>query len=167
MKDMPKRDLFPQASGLGVLALATWLLIFHAPVPDRLFYPQAKLQIRKSMEPMLEFLDQHVNVDKKVYIITQNSTGFAYWIIRYELAPRPPGNIFGYAFGEKHCARDLWTNPVPPAVWTKRLIDGKFDFVLIAQSEAQFWQTYRDLFVDGATDWSGYFPFHPKFISWS
>jgi len=156
-EDLPKRDLFPGASGVGVLALVTWLLVFQAPGPDRLLHPQAKLQIRKSMEPMLQFLDQHVTLDQRVYIITQNSTGFAYWIIRYELAPRPPSNVFGYAFGEKYCARDIWTNPVLPMVWAKRLIDEKFDFVLISQSDAKFWKTYEGLFKADVPDWSEYF----------
>lgn len=156
-EDMPKRHLFPGAGALCALALATALLILQTPGPDRLLYPQAKLALRKSMEPMLRFVEQYVGLHQRVYIITQNSTGFAYWITRYELAPRPPSNVFGYAFGEKICARDIWTTDVSPAVWTKRLIEGKFDYVLIAQSDPQFWQRFRGLFQDGATDWSGYF----------
>lgn len=156
-EDLPKRDPFPGASGLCALGLATALLIGQTPGADRVLRPEPKLELRKSMEPMLRFFEQHVGLSQRTYIVTQNSTGFAYWILRFEMTPRPTSNLHRWSLGKKHCARDVWTADISPAEWANRLISGKFDFLLIAQSDPQFWNTYGSLFQNGSKDESGYF----------
>ena len=156
IEDLAGRNPFPVARGLGVAVLAVALLIVQAPVLDRLIYPQEKTDFRKSMEPMLHFVLQHVGAKQKVYIVAQNTTGFAYWVLRYELIPRPV-NPWNWTLGRVRCANDLWDYDISANQWASLLTGGKFEFVLVSESNDEFWTRYRGLFQKGATDGAAVF----------
>jgi hypothetical protein len=151
LADFPARGVLSLPSGLGAPAVALALLILQAPSLDRIVHPQPKAGLRTSMEPMLRTVDRHVDPHRKVYIVAQNTTGFAYWILRYELIPRPV-NPWNWTLGRKRCENDLWNDDISSDEWANRLIGGKFEFVLIAESNDEFWAKFRSLFQVGSTD---------------
>jgi hypothetical protein len=156
LQELPKRNLIPAGNALAALGVASALLVAQPPIEDRLVHPQAKLGLRRSMEPMLRFVAKYVDTDRKVYVVAQNSVGFSYYIIRYELAPRIVED-FPWTFGKKLCDRDVWTHDVSTEKWASVLVEDKFDFVLVAQSDKEFWDKFRSLFAEGTTGESGLF----------
>jgi hypothetical protein len=90
----------------------------------------------------------------KVYVVAQATSGFPYWIMRYELAPLRTNRWFpnygeeSWSVGTPYFPEDIWTSNIAPGDWAKRL--RSFDALLIVQSDPQFWQRYGSLFINGA-----------------
>lgn len=150
-EDETSRHLRPGSSEWIALVAVAALYVLQPPATDILLHPKPKLVLRKSMEPMLAFVDEHVPVGSKTYIVAQNTTGFAYWILRYELIPRST-NYWDWTLGKRRCPNDVWHDDKTAAEWAGRLRNEKFDFVLVAQSDDEFWERYRGLFQSGSAD---------------
>ncbi|MBI5524572.1 MAG: hypothetical protein HY910_18245 [Desulfarculus sp.] len=103
---------------------------------------------RARITPMVEIVKKAVPLDKRVFIVWQNSSGRNFHIIRYEITPRPANKWF-FSLGKPYFEGDVWTEPLSAEAWARMLKDEKFDYVFLAKGDRQFWEQFGGLFTPG------------------
>ncbi len=136
---------------VACLALFTIFLASQAPswpgMPKWLAKGDAS-EDRALITPMTEVVRKAVPIDKKVFVIWQNSSGRNFHIIRYEIAPRPT-NKWYFSLGKPYFDGDVWTEPLTQEAWAHMLAEEKFDYVFLAKTDRQFWERFGALFSPG------------------
>ena len=92
-------------------------------------------------------IKNNIDEDDKIYIISQNTTGFDFWVLRYSLRP----NIINsgcWSIGEKYYEGDIWTLKISSDEWMNNLIKDDFDYVYIYKSDQEFVKQFGELFND-------------------
>ena len=92
----------------------------------------------------------------KFYIISQNSNGFDYFVLRYEMAPvltqtranDQEWKDVSYVLGQPNGDNDDNKRNISAEEWMKYLIDEQFDYVLVFRSNQQLVDEYGSLFED-------------------
>ena len=105
-------------------------------------YIQGK--VSSIVSPMLSLADGEA---KDVWIISQGSDGFDYWMIRYGIRPCNGAVNVGWsltASPEALYAGDRWTVQISAESWQEALKD--FDYVLIYKTNDSFREEYASLF---------------------
>ena len=129
------------------MALSTLSNIGH--YVDLLRSPQNKGSVvREGFAPMVQAINAAKVPDgSKVYVITQHTVGFEYFVIRYEMI----GAQFGknaFSIGSKWGEDDIWTDPTMDAEkWSKTLRD--YDFVVLYNTTDLFNEEFSSLFESG------------------
>jgi hypothetical protein len=108
-------------------------------------------EVRKSFTPVLEAI---ANADmprqSKVYIISQHTVGFEYYVLRYEMLDAKFGKVpwsIGSPFGDG----DIWTDPNWDAKkWEQELRD--YDYVVLYKTTESFNNEFGSLFESGIVD---------------
>lgn len=157
---LPSQDDPPQDQVMGgwrrhmfitCLALFSIILASQAPswpgMPKWLAKGDASPD-RALITPMAEVVKKSVPIDKKVFVVWQNSSGRNFHIIRYEIAPRPTNKWF-FSLGKPYFDGDVWTEPLTMEAWAKMLADEKFDYLFLAKADRQFWERFGALFSPG------------------
>lgn len=87
----------------------------------------------------------------KVYVISQDSNGLDYYILRYDLTPvriqnQPikPLTDVAWSLGSPYSANDLWTVNASPEEWSNSL--NNFTYVYLYKIDSQFINSYGQLF---------------------
>ncbi len=106
--------------------------------------PDAKnLDTRISMEKRLKFVKKSITPQDKIYIIDQNSIGYAKNLFYYLMLPNPT-NYWCWSVGEKYYEGDVWTCPQNLSVLLK-----DYKYLYIHNADQQFWRKLSsDLGVD-------------------
>jgi hypothetical protein len=129
------------------MALSTLSTIGH--YVDYLRSPQNKgSDVRVAFAPMVNAIKAaKIPEGSKVYIITQHTVGFEYYVLRYEMVGAQFGkNAFsiGFPYGEG----DAWTDPTMGAEkWSMTLRD--YDFVVLYNTTDRFNEEFSSLFESG------------------
>lgn len=93
-------------------------------------------QVRQPFEKVVNnAINSGVSRGKKVWIISQYSTGFNYWILRYSLLSAKSNEYF-WSIGSKKNADDVWTQTISVEEWAKKLQG--YDFVVIDEISPKF-----------------------------
>lgn len=108
-------------------------------------------EVREPFAPMIKKIRAAKIPDgSKVYIITQHTVGFEYYVLRYEMV----GAKFGtnaFSIGSKNGEDDIWTEPTMGAEkWAKTLRD--YDFVVLYITTESFNQEFSSLFENGVVE---------------
>ena len=101
---------------------------------------------------------------KRVYIISQQTTGYDFYVLRYSIRPCTTnsdyplmkygeyGEIYGYAWSLSMTGPlyegDMWTWQRTPEQWKAELQD--FDYVMIYHTDETFIRNYASVFADAA-----------------
>jgi hypothetical protein len=101
-------------------------------------------QVRTQFEPVLEQAKlAGIQPGDKVWIIAQHTTGFEYFILRYELLNNRV-NEPGWSIGSPFDETDVWTTPKTQAEWGSDLRE--YDYVLIYGASESFVSEFGGLF---------------------
>lgn len=93
-------------------------------------------------------IKSNISEEDKIYIISQNTTGFDYWVLRYSLRPNVINSGYSWSIGEKYYKEDLWTLEINSDEWMNTLIEQNFDYVYIYKSDEAFVKQFGVLFND-------------------
>lgn len=104
--------------------------------------------IREPYESAVKELSNIIDENDKVYIISQNTTGFDYWVLKYSLRPNEINKPNTWSIGEKYGAEDIWTAEYTKEEWMELLIKDNYDYVYIYKCDDQFIKQYSELFID-------------------
>jgi hypothetical protein len=88
---------------------------------------EARQQVQQRIYPLLHQIPETA----RIYIIWQHTHGYEYWIVRYELLPRPV-NRSCWSLGTPYAENDIWTCPLTPEELRDEL--STFDYLLIAHA---------------------------------
>ena len=89
--------------------------------------------------------------EKHVWIITQESTGFEFWPLRYGIRPANGEINVGFSISDHTKSLypgDIWTIVIPAEEWREKLKD--YDYVMIWQADDTFREDYAALFENPA-----------------
>lgn len=125
---------------------------FYASVPVALvlagwaFVPfeNKNLPIRKAVAQALAPAKEVLKPGDKVYLIWQNTTGYEYWMSRYELAPAH-SSMDPFSIGRKYSEQDAWTETLSVQDWSALL--ARNDYLVIGRADDAFWAKYGRLFA--------------------
>ena len=107
--------------------------------------------VRAPFVPMIKAIKSaKIPEGSRVYIITQHTEGFEYFVLRYELI----GAQFGampYSIGSPNGESDVWTDPTMDAEkWSKTLKN--YDFVVLYITSDTFKKEFSSLFEYGVVE---------------
>jgi hypothetical protein len=101
-------------------------------------------QVRAQFEPVLEQAKQAgIEPGDKVWIIAQHTTGFEYFILRYELLNNNV-NDPDWSLGSRYSEEDVWTTPKTAKQWSEEL--ERYDYVLVYGASESFLSEFGGLF---------------------
>jgi hypothetical protein len=101
-------------------------------------------QVRSQFQPTIELAKSSgLNEGDSVWIISQYSNGFSYWVLRYLLLENRV-NPAGWSLGVPSEEADIWTIPKKSDEWGSDLKD--YDYVLIDSVSESFREEYGVLF---------------------
>lgn len=66
----------------------------------------------------------------RVYVISQESTGFDYWVLRYSLRPLATNGNFTWSIGTPFYEGDVWTLSTSSVQWMNDLVN-EYEYVLL------------------------------------
>ena len=92
----------------------------------------------------IRYLD--LKIEDKVWIISQDTMGFEFYLFQYEVLPASVGSI-PFSIGTPSSKQDIWTDPkMTIDQWDLALND--YDYVVMFKSTETFIEEYGDLFED-------------------
>jgi hypothetical protein len=101
-------------------------------------------QVRAQFEPVLEQAKKSgIQPGEKVWIIAQHTTGFEYFILRYEFLNNTV-NDTGWSIGSSLDESDVWTTPKTAQEWSEEIKD--YDFVIVYKATESFVDEFGELF---------------------
>lgn len=83
---------------------------------------------------------------EKVYFVCQNSSGYDYWVVRYNLTPVPVLATPSWSLGPPYSAQDVWTVNISADEWEQTLVDGAYTYVYLYRVDDQFKGQFGSLF---------------------
>lgn len=129
-----------------LIGLAVSLVLTSNPLMTDLkeIKPDTKnLNIRTSMEKRLDFVKKTITAEDKIYIIDQNSTGYAKNLFYYLMLPNYT-NSWCWTVGQRYYEGDVWTCPQNLSSLLK-----DYDYLYIHNADQQFWRKLNlDLGLD-------------------
>jgi hypothetical protein len=103
-------------------------------------------QVRAQFEPVLEQARAAgIEPGDKVWIIAQHTTGFEYWVLRYELMENET-NSDSWSLGTKADENDVWTVEKSASEWGDDLKG--FDYVLVYRATESLVNDFSELFAN-------------------
>lgn len=93
-----------------------------------------------------------VKKNERIYIISTNTDGFDYWVLRYVFTPNKTNleNV-GWSLGKKYSESDIYTKDIQSQEWMKILIDN-YDYVYLYKVDEKFSKSYQVLFNENVTN---------------
>lgn len=100
-----------------------------------------------AMDILSEKILEKCDGDDKVYIIAQGDEGFERLVLKYNIRPNI-GNSAAWSIGEPEDEDDVYTVPMTPEEWRKKLLEEDYDYVALYRLNDYFYETYDVLFDD-------------------
>jgi hypothetical protein len=119
------------------IALAVSLVLSSNPLMTDLreIKPDANnVEIRNSMEKRVNLVKEKITTKDKIYIIDQNSTGYAKNLFYYLMLPNHT-NYWCWTVGKKYYEGDVWTCPQDLSSLLR-----DYDYLYIHNADEQFWR---------------------------
>ncbi|RKI27257.1 hypothetical protein D7V82_14950 [bacterium 1xD8-6] len=116
----------------------------------------AKQELRKNYE-IADRVREKLSVNDKVWLISNGSDGYDYWVLRYNLSPvhaqtrdysQPYGEV-SWDIGTRYEGEAWARTDMAPAEWMERLITEGCNYVLLYHIDDNFKTEYAELFQDG------------------
>ena len=144
-----KTEGFAELAVAGVLAIALFVLSPVQKLAEFFASPnEYSAQIRSQFEPVLEQArTSGIKPGDKVWIISQHTSGFEYWVLRYSLMENET-NSATWSLGSKGDENDVWTVSKSASEWAQELAD--YDYVVIFRATDSFVSEFGGLFDNPA-----------------
>lgn len=94
-----------------------------------------------SLQNISEFVDE----DEKLYIISQETTGYDYWYIRYYSRPVKCNSAYSWSIGEVFYDGDIWTKECSAQELQEVFVES-YDYVLLYKLNDYFYENFSILF---------------------
>ena len=127
--------------GLSALLGCLYWSFLQRPGPD---YSQVA-QDRREIKKMARMTETVLTGKNRVYLIMQDDGGLKFRIMKYELAPNVT-QTWCWRMGGPRYKWDVCNCDESPAEWSNVL--KKWDYVLVANADAELWSRYGKLFSD-------------------
>ena len=135
---------------LGIVGLS--LIMFVIDSQDRSITSRFRntdvLRLRSEIQYATDCLKSYMQKSDNVYIIYQQSKGFEYQIVRYELTPFQSNRYEdgSPSIGKPYYEGDIWTSNINSQEFIEKLMD--YNYLLLAHSDYQFFKNYGSIFHD-------------------
>lgn len=143
-----QRDQNSQNLKLAFLLVS---LLFIVPVPnlinDTLLSHTtniSKQQMRAPYEDIKQYMSILNAKTDRVYIISQDTEGFDYWVLRYDFTPIQVSPNFTWSLGAPYSSSDIWTVNKTAQEWSKDLEN--YTYVYLYSVDDRFINNYGQLF---------------------
>ncbi len=127
-------------------------------------YIETSLSTREPYQNIVNDITTHCEEDSHIFFISQESSGFDYWVTRYSVRPKLIDNSKTWSLGEKpFYSSDIWTSNKSPEELKQLLVQSKYDYVAIYKKNDYFIKTYSCLFENASEiDNNTLFWFNPE-----
>lgn len=98
-----------------------------------------------------ELIKKHCSGADKIYFISEGSTGFEYWVTRFNALPNAFSDNFSWSLGSPQYEGDVWTIDVSVDDWKKILLEGRYTHIAIYTMNEYFRENYSSVFSDSST----------------
>lgn len=130
------------------------LLVLLLASPTELFgdfvrgdYVRASIEAREPYEQLRQTIEEHCDGNDRIYFISQETTGFDYWVSRYNARPNSFNSNFTWSIGTTFYVGDVWTKKTTPQEW-HALLMSQYDYVALYKVNDYFLANYGHLFAD-------------------
>lgn len=106
---------------------------------------ETSVSIREQYVPLTTKVKQTVPETAKIYFISQESNGFDYYVMRYNLRPNHMNSANTWSIGETFYEGDIWTRGITPEKWMEELVQS-YDYVAIYNLNDYFIENFSVLF---------------------
>ena len=129
------------------------LLFFALTVPVEPFrdfmqgaYVESSVNARTPYEVLSREIRQKCDGDDRIYYISQESSGYDYWVSRFNARPNSFSENFSWSIGEPFYDGDVWTKNMTADQWQAMLLEG-YDYVALYRINDYFLENYSHLFA--------------------
>jgi len=107
--------------------------------------------VRATYEPIKEkIMATKIPDQSKVWIISQNSSGFDYYVLRYEMINLKFGDA-AWSIGTPYDESDIWTDArISATQWSQELRD--YDYVVLYANSESFNEEFSTIFESGTVE---------------
>lgn len=105
------------------------------------------MNVREPYETAIANLPEEIDGDDKIYVLSQNTSGFDYWVLKYSLRPNEINENNTWSIGKPYNKEDIWTRNYSQTEWMNKLIEEEYDYVYIYKADNQFISQYAELFI--------------------
>jgi len=128
---------------LSLLPLRSYTAFWHPPR-----HTEAG-DLRAAYGPAIKLVRRVTPPNARVFLIIQNTTGFAYVVLSYEIAPRLNNHgHFSWSIRAPEKVAAVYQTDVTPGEWASDLARS-FDYVWVIEADPAFVHTYGPLFEGG------------------
>lgn len=154
------RDVIKNVETLKVkeiTAILLLILVLFTPIDSitQLILVRAKSTIAtrsfyNEMETKVKSVAKDNN--KKIYLISQNTSGYDYWVSKFVIRPNSiqhnlGSSYSGWSIGKSYSKEDIWTVNITVDKWKKILMD-QYDYVYILKQDSQFIEQFGSIFKE-------------------
>ena len=141
-KAFDQSPIFEIALCYIVLMITPWTLVKDFVKGD---YIEQSNVVRSNYELLADKIESVCDGDDKIYIISQGTAGFDYYVLRFESRPNSTNDSFTWSIGEPFFDGDIWTKTVTAEQWQSELL-AEYDWVALYSVNDYFCATYGELF---------------------
>lgn len=110
-------------------------------------YISQSIAARQPYVHLSESIAEHCDGDDRIYFISQETTGFDYWVSRFNARPNGFNGNFTWSIGEPFYDGDIWTKRITPEEWQALLL-AQYDYVALYKVNDYFLENYGSLFAE-------------------
>lgn len=127
---------------LLVAFLSTNVISYLNPIPNK------QVIIPNEIIKTGEFLQEKLKENERVYVIYQNTDGYDFNLLRFQISPIRTNLLWEWSLGKPYSETDYFTYNISKETWVKKLIKENYDYVYFAKVDDQFMNKYGSLFID-------------------
>ena len=127
---------------LLVAFLSTNVISYLNPIPNK------QVIIPNEIIKTGEFLQEKLKENERVYVIYQNTDGYDFNLLRFQIAPIRTNLLWEWSLGKPYSETDYFTYNISKETWLQKLIKENYNYVYFAKVDDQFMNKYGSLFID-------------------
>ena len=139
-----------QYSRAGMCILLAVLLLVSPLMPFRKFIRGDNVSysknIRAPYEPLKNSIHQICDGDDRSYFVSQETTGFDFWVSRFNARPNSFNPGMTWSIGQPFYDGDVWTLEMTPEQWKAVLLE-QYDYVALYKINDYFREHFAVLFA--------------------
>lgn len=109
-------------------------------------YMRQSVSVRAPYEALHDAIRQNCDGDDRIYFVSQETTGFDYWVSRFNARPNSFNPNFTWSIGEPFHEGDIWTKTITPEEWQDQLL-AQYDYVALYKVNDYFLENFGCLFA--------------------
>ena len=110
---------------------------------------QHSVSVRSPYNALSKKIMDVVPEESNIYLVAQETTGFDYWVLRFNIRPNHVNSMFTWSIGKPFYEGDIWSRSITPQEWKNELLNG-YDYVALYKVNDYFLQNFSELFLNRA-----------------